>query len=547
MSRMDDSASFRGWDIFLSEGKVFAHLIHEWQGNAIRVNTKMPIEVNQWTHVFVTYDGSSKAHGLKIYINGKPAELEYTHDSLTNSIVVPVSVNIGRRNPSSPFKGMIDDVRIYNRELSPLDVAQLAGQEAIRQILQTAPEKRTDAQKKTLTEYYLETQDATYHKLQGEQADWRKKADDLQNVIPTTMVMQEMDKPRDTFLLIRGQYDQKGEKVTPGVPEFLPPLPVGVPANRLALARWLVDPSHPLTSRVAVNHFWQMLFGQGIVRTSENFGTQGDRPTHPELLDWLATEFIRTNWDVKGMIRLIVTSSTYRQSSKLTPPLRERDPENLLLARAPRIRLQAEFIRDQALAISGLLVPTIGGPSVKPYQPAGLWEDIAFGGDFSAQRYVQDHGDALYRRGMYTFWKRTCPPPTLQTFDAPEREFCMVRRSVTNTPLQALALMNDPTFVEAARKLAERILTEGGPTSNSRLDFACRLAMGRPPHEAERKILLQLLSHEQSVYKTDHAAAMKLLNVGESKRNEKLDTGELAAWTALSSILLNLDETITKS
>jgi hypothetical protein len=402
------------------------------------------------------------------------------------------------------------------------------------------------------------------------------------------MVFQEMPKPRDTFMLIRGQYDKKGDKVTPGTPAVLPALHVEkgeTQPTRLDLARWLVDPSHPLTARVAVNRYWQSYFGNGIVRTAENFGTQGERPTHPELLDWLATEFVNPTyrpetcgsvgvsgygsktqspphsttptpshsetplqpWDVKRMQRLIVTSATYRQASRVTPQLEELDPENMLYARGPRVRLQAEFIRDQALAVSGLLVDKIGGPPVKPYQPKGLWDEISFGGGFSAQTYEQDHGEALYRRSMYTFWKRTCPPPSLQTFDAPEREFCIVRRSVSNTPLQALVLMNDPTYVEAARKLAERLLTEIAASPEDRIVYAYRLLLARMPRREERDVLLGIHDRELEKFRKDPAAAKKLLSVGESPHNEKVDQAELAAWTTVASTLLNMDEVITKN
>ena len=316
--------------------------------------------------------------------------------------------------------------------------------------------------------------------------------------------------------------------------------------NRLDLAKWLVRPDHPLTSRVAVNRYWQTVFGMGLVKTAEDFGTQGERPSHPELLDWLATEFVRTGWNTKAMMRLLVTSAAYRQSSKATPAMLEKDPENRLLARGPRNRLQAEFVRDQALSIAGLLVDKIGGPSVHIYQPAGLWEELAFGGGFSAQTYVQDHGDDLYRRSMYTFWKRTVPPPSLQTLDAPEREFCIVRRSTTNTPLQALVLMNDPTYVEASRKFAERLMLEGGSTPAQRIDYAYRLALLRFPKDAERKVVLAYYQQQLAVYQKDNAAAMKLLAVGESKRNETLPVPELAAWASVANLILNLDEVITK-
>lgn len=544
LSRMNDGDSFRGYDLYLSGGRAFVHLIHKWDTNAIRVNTKSTFEINQWHHLFVTYDGLSKAKGVHIYIDGKPAKLDITHDALTDTIQTTVPTMIGRRANSAPFKGLIDDVRAYDRELTSTEVAALASEDGIRQILLTSEVNRADAQKAQLNAYYWDNVDAAYKTLTTELADWKKKQTDIDAQVPNTMVMQEMDKPRDTFVLIRGQYDKPGEKITAGLPGFLPALG-DYPANRLGLAQWLVNPNHPLTSRVAVNRYWQMLFGIGLVKTAEDFGTQGERPSHPELLDWMATEFIRTGWDVKGMMRLLVTSATYRQVSRTTPALRERDPENRLLARGPRFRLPAEFIRDQALDVSGLLVPTIGGPSVKPYQPAGLWEDIAFGGNFSAQTYQQDHGDNLYRRGMYTFWKRTCPPPSLQTFDAPEREFCMVRRSTTNTPLQALALMNDPTYVEASRKLAERLLTEGGSTTAARLNLAYRLCVSRPAAPQEIKILSGLLSDQLIRFGKDATLADKLLAVGESKRNPALDKNELAAWTLIASTVLNLDETIT--
>jgi hypothetical protein len=355
-----------------------------------------------------------------------------------------------------------------------------------------------------------------------------------------------MKVPRDTFVLARGDYRNQTEKVQPGVPSMLPPLPDGAPLNRLALARWLVDPKHPLTARVAVNRFWQTYFGLGIVKTQEDFGVQGDAPVHPELLDWLATEFIRTGWDIRAMQRLIVTSATYRQSSAVTPALHDRDPDNRLLARGPRGRLPAELVRDTALAASGLLNTEIGGPSVLPYQPKGLWEEMAFGEGFSAQSYVQSHGRDLYRRGMYTFWKRTVPPASLATFDAPDREKCTARRALTNTPLQALILMNDPTYVEAARALAQRTILEGGKDDSSRLGYAFRLATARKPTGSESDVLRRLLQHRLEGFRKDPRAAARLVAVGESARDSRIDTADLAAWTTVTSAILNLDETITK-
>jgi hypothetical protein len=355
-----------------------------------------------------------------------------------------------------------------------------------------------------------------------------------------------MKNPRDTFVLGRGQYDNPKEKVTPGVPSFLPPMAPHSPANRLGLAEWIVDPRNPLTARVAVNRYWQDYFGIGLVKTSEDFGSQGEPPSNPELLDWLATEFIRTRWDVKAMQRLIVTSATYRQSSKGTPEMEERDPENRMLARGPRVRLPAEEVRDNALAISGLLNDKIGGPSVYPYQPKGIWEEMAFGEGFSGQTYKQSTGPDLYRRSMYTVWKRTVPPPALTTFDAPDREKCTARRILTNTPLQALVLMNDPTYVEAARVLAERMMKEGGKSPADRVDFAFRLATARRPSEREKAVLVTTFLEQLSDFRRQQADAAKLLSVGDSKYDPHLNKPELAAWTTVASMILNLDETITK-
>jgi hypothetical protein len=323
----------------------------------------------------------------------------------------------------------------------------------------------------------------------------------------------------------------------------LPPLPLGVPRNRLGLARWLTDPRHPLTARVAVNRWWLMYFGAGLVETAEDFGTQGAAPTHPELLDWLATELVRTGWDVKALQRRIVTSATYRQSSRVTPQLVERDPNNRLLARGPRFRLPAETLRDQALFVAGLLHEDIGGPSVKPYQPDGLWQDV------SVERravYHASSGADLYRRGLYTYWKRTCPPPAMTTFDAPDRETCVIRRARTNTPLQALVLLNDPTYVEAARKLAERVLREGGADTQVRLAHAFRLTLARSPRPEEARVLGEILRRAHERFAADGTAALQLLAIGQSPRDERLNPAELAAWSTVTSTVLNLDEMLTK-
>ncbi len=409
-------------------------------------------------------------------------------------------------------------------------------------------EDRTPEDSRELREHFRKNVSAAGKQLLEQLEQAKKTRSDLDRRIPTAMVMQEMEKPRDTFILMRGQYDKRGEKVEPGVPAALPALPDGAPRNRLGLARWLVDPRQPLTARVIVNRYWQMYFGTGLVKTAEDFGSQGEAPSHPDLLDWLAATFIESGWDVKAMQRLIVTSATYRQASRITPELFERDPENRLIARGPRLRLQAEAIRDQALFVSGLLDDRIGGASVSPYQPPGLWEELmsrADGANWTAQTYVQSHGPDLYRRTMYTFWKRTSPPPTLVTFDAPDRETCTVRRPRTNTPLQALILMNDPTYIEASRKLAERLL-RASPTIDERIRFAFRLCTAREPNDVEVRLLRGLVTEQLGVYELNRGAAEALLKVGEAPGNSALGPAELAAWTVLASAILNLDETVTK-
>ncbi len=547
LAKMDDATALRGFDLVVGDGRLYLHLIHSWPGNALRVKTKESLPKDVWTHVFATYDGSSKASGAKLYVNGREIPTEATEDNLSDSIRNATTFNLGKRSASHPLKGSLDDVRVYGRALPAEEVAALADAPNLA-LVRIAPEQRSEEQSDELRHYF---RDAHYPARAAAKAGLesaRKARDEFDKSIPTTMVMAEMEKPRDTYVLLRGAYDKHGDLVTAGVPASLPPLPAGAPANRLGLAEWLVSPSQPLTARVTVNRFWQMYFGTGIVKTAEDFGSQGEWPSHPELLDWLATEFMQSGWDIKHLQKLIVMSATYRQSSVVSRELEARDPENRLLARGPRLRLPAEFIRDQALAISGLLNPEIAGKSVSPYQPPGLWEELASredGKNWTAQTYTQSHGPDLYRRTMYTFWKRTSPPPTLSTFDAPDRETCTVRRPRTNTPLQALVLLNDPTYVEASRKLAERMMTEA-KSDKGRIVFAFRLATARAPGAAELRVLLGLYERQLAGYAANRPAALKLLGVGEAPRNERLDPAKLAAWTMVASAILNLDETITK-
>ena len=404
----------------------------------------------------------------------------------------------------------------------------------------------TEADRKLLAELDKALEAARARKAPKNELDkLTKERDEVKASIPSVMIMEDAPKPRPLYVLKRGQYDQpdRSRALEPDAPEALSRLAKGVPRNRLGLVKWLLARDNPLTARVAVNRIWQMHFGVGLVKTQENFGVQGEPPSHPELLDWLAAEFVRMGWDQKALHRLIVTSAVYRQASRVEPSLLARDPENRLLGRGPRFRLPAELVRDNALFAAGLLTRRIGGPSIKPYQPAGLWEELA--GGAGEAPYVQDHGPGLYRRSLYIYRKRTVPHPALATFDAPSREICQVRRPRTNTPLQALGLLNDVTYVEAARRLAERILEDGGPSDRARLETLFRRAVGRAPHPQELAVLERGLERRLAVYKADQDAAEKLINQGESPRVPGLDPARLAAFTATASVVLNLDETIT--
>ena len=557
LQKVEDAATRRGYELLLDQSEAVPvlkrgshltlRLTSRWPADAIEVRTRERLIDGTWTHIAIAYDGSGKAAGLRLYLDGQPRPFEVLRDRLAGSIRTARPLETGNKTLGKTYRGQIDDLRLYSAALAAAEVARLAAEEPLRAALRVPPDKRSKEQKKQLHEYFL-TYDAPepLRKVHAELADLLARKERLEREIPTSMVMKELEKPRASYVLGRGDYRNRGEQVVPGVPSCLPPMAKGLPDNRLGLARWLLDPAHPLTARVAVNRYWQMYFGTGIVKTSENFGSQGEPPSHPELLDWLATEFIRTGWDIKAMQRLIVTSATYRQSSRVTPQLAEKDPENRLLARGPRLRLPAEMIRDNALAVSGLLNGQMGGPSVFPYQPAGIWEDIAYGDVYSAQTYYQSHGQDLYRRSMYSFWKRTMPPPALITFDAPDREKCTARRTLTNTPLQALVLMNDPTYIEAARALAERMIAAGGSDPARRIACGFRLATARKPKPAEVRILRDLARHEALHFSEDRKAALALIRAGESPFDKKLDVAELAAWTTVASTILNLDETITK-
>jgi len=544
LSRMDSAHDYRGWDMYLENGRPAMHFISTWPNDALKVISRAKIANNQWGFVTVSYDGSAKASGIHIYVNGMDSGTDVEVGMLKGTTRTTVSAKVGRRTGSDIFKGKVEDLCLYDRALTPDEAKRLATMNAAAGILAMSPDKRTKEQNELLTYLWSRDHDAGYRSLDDEKQATEKNKQELDGQISTVMVMEEMPKPRDCYVLIRGQYDHHGEKVTASVPKFLPPLPKGAPNNRLGFAEWLVSPTNPLTARVNVNRMWERLFGVGIVETSEDFGTRASFPTYPKLLDWLATEFLRLKWNQKAMWKELVMSATYRQTSKITPELLKVDPLNKLLARGPRFRLNAEVLRDQAMYFGGLLAEKIGGPSVRPYQPAGVWDELNVYGNL--RNYKHDMGANLYRRSLYTIWKRTAPPPNMTLFDMPSRETCVVRRPRTDTPLQALDMLNDVTYVEASRALALRMIHEGGSTPTSRLNFAFQVVLSRDPSAEEAKVLGDGLAARLTHYKADRADAEKLIAEGDLKNPTNLDPAVIAAYTLAASTILNLDETISK-
>ncbi|MBW3540482.1 MAG: DUF1553 domain-containing protein [Planctomycetes bacterium] len=581
-ARMDNGNEHRGWDFWMQRRQVGTHIIHRWPDNALKVVGKNQVPANEWTHVVVSYDGSQKAAGVKVYYNGQEQPTLVEADKLSETIRTNVPFKIGQRNTSEPLSGAaIQDLRIYTRTLSAGEVASLGQHGRIAAILAkvtdarggtsstpeatSEPPKATDAELATLYDWWLSNRDETFQQQSADLARLEKEEADILARGTVAHVMAERDQEAMAYILFRGEYDQRRDPVKPDTPAALPAMPDDYPRNRLGLARWLLSPEHPLTARVTVNRFWQQVFGTGIVATAGDFGVAGELPTHPELLDWLAIEFREghvsgshaadpqpstlnpqpTAWDIKRLFKLLVMSATYRQSAAATPEKLENDPDNRLLSRGPRFRMDAEMVRDHALAASGLIVRTIGGPSVRPYQPPGVWEAVAMIGS-NTRDYRQDTGDALYRRSLYTFWKRSAPPASMDIFNAPSRELCTVRRERTNTPLQALVTLNDTQFVEAARALAERALTEGGETTAAKANFVMQRLLARPLHEGERPIIEASLADLLAYYGEHPEDAQQLITVGESKPSPKLDPATLAAWTMLANELMNLDEVLNK-
>ncbi|MEM9829015.1 MAG: DUF1553 domain-containing protein [Bacteroidota bacterium] len=541
--------SYKGYHLYLRDNKLEVLLAHTWPDNAIEKHSIAEVPRNQWIQLTMTYDGSSSADGLKLYLDGKELETEVIADNLYKDILfnnyedqiyqdpIEPGLKIGGRWRGFGIRDAVaDEVVVYDRVLTPLEVMQVADV-SIGEIIQKAPTELSAEEKSMLTEYYLTHFYAPYRSAEkGLLAARMEQVEEMEKV-KEVMIMKEMPEPRQAYVLERGLYDQYGEEVFPSTPERIFSMPDSLPKNRLGLAQWLTHPDHPLTARVAVNRYWQHFFGRGIVKTTEDFGNQGDLPTHPELLDWLALEFINGGWDVKALVKMIVMSATYRQSSLTSPELREKDPENVWLARGPKSRLTSEMIRDNALAASGLLNKKIGGKSVKPYQPEGLWK-------MNGGEYTEDTGDDLYRRSLYTLWKRSVPNPTQATFDQPERSECTVRRQKTNTPLQALVLLNDPTFVETSRKIGEDI-TKAENTEQGITTAFVKLT-GRSPRQEEIKILKTLRESEYQKFKDDPTRAKGWLEAGAYEVDPSLDTNLIAANAIVASAILNADATINK-
>jgi hypothetical protein len=545
-ARMDDLHDYRGWDLWVQNGGVGAHIINRWPQDALKVVSKNPVKVGQWTHVFVTYDGSGRAEGVRVYINGVPQGTDVEANALRSTIRTGVPLTFGQRHTTAALDGLdLQDVRLYGRTLPPAEVERLAKATRACWLAQKAADARTPAEKNELFDWWLVGMDESFKGVAGKLSDLQREEAAIRGRGTVAHVMQERGGDAMAYILYRGEYDKRRDPVKPNTPKALPPMPDDLPHNRLGLAQWLLRPEHPLTARVTVNRFWQEVFGTGIVRTAGDFGVSGELPSHPELLDWLAVEFRESGWDVKKLFKLIVTSSAYRQSALVTAEKREKDPQNRLLSRGPRYRMDAEMIRDYALAASGLLVREVGGPSVRPYQPEGVWEAVAMIGS-DTRDYRRDTGQNLYRRSMYTLWKRAAPPASMDIFNAPSRETCTVRRERTDTPLQALVTLNDPQFVEAARRLAEEAMKDGDHSVNCGIQLLAKRLLARNFRPAEADVVRASLDELLGFYKGHSEDAKKLLAVGESKADPSLDPATLAAWTMLANELMNLDEVLNK-
>lgn len=549
-SKAPIDAGSRGYELLLEQNCIAFGMHHMWPGNSLKVVGKQAIEAGKWSQITITYDGSSKATGLHLYFNGQTVEVNVVRDGLSKDITYgggEPNLALGYRFRDNGFKGgAVDELRLYGRELSALDALFLYSPGAVQAILSKPFEQCTQSEQALLIDDFATNSSGILAGMRQKAKRLRKELNDLTNPLPEAMVMQEMPAPKPAYVLKRGAYDALGDRVTANTPAVFPPMNKDLPRNRLGLARWLLEPNHPLTARVVVNRLWQQMFGTGLVETSDNLGTQGSRPSHPELLDWLAIEFMQPTetgakpWDIKRLLKMMALSATYRQSSQATAEHRSKDIENKLLGHYPVRRLSAEMLRDQALIDSGLLVEKMGGPGVKPYQPQGLWE-VAMGNP----KYDQSKGPDLYRRSLYTFWKRTVPHPAMVTFDAAERNVCIVRRQSTSTPLQALALLNDVQMVESAKMLGQRMQQQQG-TLEERLAWAFRTVTGRAVLPRESAVLVKLWQEQRAFFAKDQTATQKLLATGETKVDPTIASDELAASCIVALTLLNHDEAVQR-
>ena len=534
-----------GWKITSNTAGALSFQLFDAKGKNIKGNLpdNEALRPRSWQHVCVRYSGGQSNSSISILANGRAASLRNSSENFVDaSDLADTPLKIASNMPTAG----LSDVRIFKRWVSDEEVRLLAQDFTLSKLLksQATWDKLDSDDRELLTRFYKSTISDNDRTRARELSQTQPRRDFIYSRSTTTLVMQERPSPPRAWVLQRGEYDQPQDEVSPGVPAVLPDLPKGTPNNRRGLARWLVHPDNPLTARVMVNRLWQSVFGIGLVKTSEDFGAMGDRPTHPELLDWLAVEFVESGWDVNHILKMIVTSAAYRQSNNITPDKLTKDAANRFLSRGPRLRLDAEVLRDQALAVSGLLRRDIGGSSVKPYQPDGLWNVVAITGS-NTRVFKRDSGEALYRRSFYTFWKRTSPPPTMAAFNAPTREQCTVRRERTNTPLQALILMNDPQFVEAARHLAQNVLKKHKDV-RLRAEWMLKTVLSRPAKQEDVADMALLANEFREIFVQNSDAAKELINTGDSEPDGKLDVAKLAAWTMVANTLMNRDDFINK-
>jgi hypothetical protein len=546
VSRANGKEKSRGWSLRINQRKLAFTLAHEAPKNLITVeSTDKLLAEGRWNHIVATYSGSGNAAGIKLYVDGKPVECKAVRDALSGTIRTSVPLTFSRISPDEdPLRQSgFQDFRFYGRELTAEEAGRVPYEDYVSELVKKPASDWNEDEFKVISDFYFAERDEQFRSLTAKLHDLDSQIDAVSKDGDVTLVSQESPGLAYADILNRGIYNARTERVRPGVPHFLPSLPAGTTADRRGLAEWTVSPENPLTARVTVNRMWQEIFGTGIVETTEDFGVMGARPSHPELLDWMAVDFRDNGWDLKRFYKQLVMSATYRQSAKVTPKLAAEDPKNRLLARGPRFRMDSEMLRDTALSASGLLVEKIGGPSVKPYQPSGIWDGSHE--NSNTRKYVQDHGDALYRRSLYSFWKRMAALPDMEAFDSPARDAACTRRQRTNTPLQALVAMNEPLRLETSRKLAERLIREK-KDSSSRLDYLGMLLLARQWNPKEKAILQGALTRYETTYAKQPAKAAQLLKVGESKVDTTIPAPELASWMLVSSEAFNLDAVVNK-